>query len=89
MTNKELNIYLIDSDTLPVCPLCGARTSFDELDNSTQLHQCLNCSHQFICCECDDYEECEDYEESECDDCEEEGEDKFENDEDDDKEFLL
>jgi hypothetical protein len=47
--NTDLEVYLMN-DQPTTCPQCGARTSFDEIDNATQNHHCLNtkCNYEFV-----------------------------------------
>jgi hypothetical protein len=44
-----LDRYILNDDPI-VCCLCGARTNFHEINNVTQLHECLNsnCRYEFI-----------------------------------------
>lgn len=46
-----LQAIFILSDQPTTCPLCGARTEFDELESGQQHHRCLDqsgCGHEFI-----------------------------------------
>jgi hypothetical protein len=52
-----MNAYISTTDSLPIyigtdqpetCRKCGARTEFDEIGGGLQLHQCLNCSIQYV-----------------------------------------
>lgn len=39
--------YILDNEQPPTCPKCGARTDFEENEDGTQAHTCLNCKFQF------------------------------------------
>ena len=45
----DLECYIL-SEQPSTCRMCGARTSFVEENDGTQIHQCLNrnCSYSFI-----------------------------------------
>jgi len=48
-----MNIYLLDSEQPTTCPICGARTQFEDISHqiiSIQHHTCLNesCKYEFI-----------------------------------------
>jgi len=47
--NVDLECYIL-SDQPTNCGICGARTTFSEETDGSQIHQCLNrnCSYQFI-----------------------------------------
>ena len=45
--NTFFEVFLVDEDIVN-CPYCGARTDFIELENSKQLHNCLNCKSEFL-----------------------------------------
>jgi len=49
INNHNLDIYILN-DQPTTCGICGARTDFDDIDDKTQLHQCLNldCCYKFI-----------------------------------------
>lgn len=45
--------HLLDLEQPTTCPLCGARTTFDDLKNQnppSQIHKCLNehCGYEFL-----------------------------------------
>ncbi len=48
-SNEDLDYYIL-CDQPTTCGKCGARTSFEERNNGTQLHQCLNldCDYKFV-----------------------------------------
>ncbi len=48
--NNDVRDCYILNDQPTTCGKCGARTSFDERKEGTQLHQCLNldCDYKFI-----------------------------------------
>ncbi len=49
VNNHSLDIYIL-TDQPTTCGICGARTDFDDIDEITQLHKCLNsaCGYIFI-----------------------------------------
>ncbi|MDH5712091.1 MAG: hypothetical protein OEZ15_10585 [Gammaproteobacteria bacterium] len=50
--NNDLDCYSLNDQPM-TCGLCGSRTHFDEKDDGTQAHQCLNteCGYKFIAIE--------------------------------------
>jgi len=46
---QEIDTYILDNDNPAVCPKCGARTLFIDLENNVQYHLCPNtgCLHEF------------------------------------------
>lgn len=38
----DVILIAADEDQPVTCHLCGGRTDFDEIDEVTQVHQCLN-----------------------------------------------
>ncbi len=50
--HNVLDCYILDEQPM-TCGKCGARTSFEERMDWTQLHQCLNldCDYKFIAVE--------------------------------------
>ena len=49
VNHEKLDCYILN-DQPTTCSKCGARTSFNELDDGSQKHQCLNtdCMYEFI-----------------------------------------
>lgn len=49
INNHNLDIYIL-SDHPTTCGICGVRTDFNNIDDKTQLHHCLNpeCGYTFI-----------------------------------------
>jgi len=43
-------VYYLMGDQPTTCGICGARTSFEELGETLQSHQCLNtiCGYEFF-----------------------------------------
>jgi hypothetical protein len=53
LMKMEFPTYLLDLEQPTTCPLCGARTDFNDIPNNTppvQLHTCLSpdCGYQFL-----------------------------------------
>ena len=46
INRAELDCYILN-DQPTTCAKCGARTSFDELTDGTQNHQCLNTNYNY------------------------------------------
>ncbi len=46
---EDLDCYILN-DQPTSCGVCGTRTDFEDIDDTTQLHQCLNpeCGYKFI-----------------------------------------
>ncbi len=46
---EDLDCYILN-DQPTSCGVCGARTDFEDIDDTIQLHQCLNpeCGYKFI-----------------------------------------
>lgn len=44
-----MDCYIL-SDQPTICGLCGVRTDFEEINDVTQIHECLNpeCGYKFI-----------------------------------------
>jgi len=49
INNHDLDIYILN-DQPTICGICGSITDFEDVDDKTQLHQCLNpaCGYKFI-----------------------------------------
>jgi hypothetical protein len=46
--DHELPIFILDNEQPTTCPMCGARTEFDETADGTQNHCCRWCQFQFV-----------------------------------------
>lgn len=46
---NDLDCYFLN-DQPTTCDLCGGRTAFEEINDTMQLHKCLNsdCGYKFI-----------------------------------------
>ena len=56
LNQNSLDCYALNEDPM-TCGVCGARTSFDELIDGSQVHQCLNanCDYRFAAVEDKDW----------------------------------
>ncbi len=52
MSDTTIQLYALDvyimTDQPEVCPKCGDRTQFIEVDDNRQQHQCTSCNYQYF-----------------------------------------